>query len=673
MRKYTPNFIPSKAEEQHDWVVYRDVRIPVRDGIEISTNIYFPATNGEVDFSKKYPVIMNRTGYMGKNGEDYFYPAGMQYYALELGYVVINSGSRGTFKSGGDKMRPLMDEGWSEHPDGVDVTNWIARQPWCDGRIATTGMSWMGNTQYSLWLADEVPESLVTSAIANPAMNSIDGGWVYKDEFLDQGCCEIWALLNIQDQINTGRFPADVVEQIKKDDIELGNARTDPYAFRVLNIAELQMNYGLENIPVIKHVPFYRKWLENRDNPDFFFYNDIRTRRHDIKKPNLFIGSWYDLFNNNTLYGYEHMVEEAPSKEIAEAHRLIVGPWPHTGIAPMLRQYPASNIDMRMMNMEWIQQQVNGVKSEYFEDNPVTLFDVGACKWRSEKSWPIPDAEAKKYYLHSMGPANTMLGMGFLSEELPGTDEAPDNYMYDPANPIMNPGGHSLVGGQCDQRFVEMRPDVLCYTTGILAEDVDVTGYVRATLFAVTSAEDTDFIMKLVDVCPDGNCYNVLTGGRRGRYLKNGRSNPTPLIPGEINTYQIELHAICCTFQKGHRIRVEICSSDALNFDINPNAFIDLNKAKKEDYVVAAQTIYHDAEHPSFIELPVIPENHAYNWFEEWPFDSALTGWDYAMTTIAPPAVTPPAEKDRTDLPSTTPQKPMEKTEVSTSDNAIKF
>lgn len=146
------------------------------DARKYKDTIYFPAVNGEVDFSKKYPVIMNRSGYMGVNGEDWGFPGQMQYYCAERGYVFILSGARGTFRSGGDEIHPLMDEDWAEHPDGVDVTNWIASQPWCDGRIATTGMSWLGNTQYSLWLADEIPESLVTSVITNPAMNSIDGG-----------------------------------------------------------------------------------------------------------------------------------------------------------------------------------------------------------------------------------------------------------------------------------------------------------------------------------------------------------------------------------------------------------------------------------------------------------------------------------------------------------------
>lgn len=634
MKKYTPNFIPTKLEVHHDYVVYRDVRIPMRDGVELSTNIFFPAKGGVVDFSKKYPILMNRTGYMTSMGELGTAPMHLAYFANELGYAFVINASRGTYLSGGGEMRPLMDEGWAEHPDGVDTVNWLAQQSWSNGKVATCGVSWLGNTQYSIWLADEVPDAMVTSAIQCPAMNSIDGGWVYKDEFLDLGCCPAWAFLTTPDQCIHKHLPEDTIAAIMKENGELGNPFENPMVSASLNYAELQATYGLANIPAIRHAPFYQRWLANRDNPEFFRYNDTRTRKHDAKRPLLFIASWYDLFNENALTGYMRMVAEAPSEEVAKEHRLIVGPWAHTPNI-MYRQYPESFTDQRLLVMEWTQQQVNGVPSKFFAENPVTLFVQGENRWRGEQSWPLPDAEVKKLYLHSGGPANTMLGGGTLSEVIPGKDEAPDCYMSDPSNYIKIGGGHSLTGGQADQRAAETRSDVLCYTSPELEEDMEVTGYVRATLYAATSATDTDFFMKIVDVCPDGNCYNVLTGGRRGRYLKHGRSNPTALTPGEINEYQIELHSTSYVFKKGHKIRVDICSTDAGNFDINPNAFIDLNTATRADYVVAAQTVYHDADHPAVIELPVIPATHQRNWIE-LPFHSSYSGVDSVLSGLNP-------------------------------------
>lgn len=655
MANYTPNFMPSQVEAHHDYVVYRDVRIPMRDGVELSANIFFPAKNGVVDFTKKYPILMNRSAYMTSEGELAANPLGIVYFATEQGYAFVLNATRGTFLSGGGKMRPIRDEGWGEHRDGVDTVNWLTQQPWSNGKVATCGYSWLGATQYLLWLSGEVPEGLVTSYIGCPVVNSFGNSWAYRDEFFDLACCPLWIFTIAGDQLKNGHLPEDVVAEIMKDNQELGDPFGNSMVMMSMNFAKLQAKYGLINIPVIRQFDFYRGWLENRDNPDHFSYNDTLSRSHADMRPVLFVGSWYDLALDNNLSGYMHAVADAPTEEIAKAHRLIIGPWSH-GPNIMYRQYPESYTDQRLLVMEWTQQQVNGIPSQFFQDNPVTLFVQGEERWRGEKSWPLPDAEIKKYYLQGVGPANTMLGGGRLSESLPAADQAPDRYLYDPKNPIFAGGSFSVVGGQADQRPVEVRPDILCYTSEELKEDTEVTGYVRATLYAATSAEDTDFFMKLIDVCPDGNCYNVLIGGRRGRYLKKGRTDPTPLVPGEINEFRIELHATSYVFKKGHKIRVDICSSDATNYDINPNAFVDLNTATAADYVTAVQTIYHDADHPSVIELPVIPAAHQRNWIDPWPFHTSKTGIESTMSRLTPLNLPDPVFLTGKDLPTTTSQ-----------------
>ena len=212
-----------------------------------------------------------------------------------------------------------------------------------------------------------------------------------------------------------------------------------------------------------------------------------------------------------------------------------------------------------------------------------------------------------------------------MSTELPGEEEA-DTYSYDPADPIIVPGGHQVMGGCTDQRTAEVRSDVLVYNGMILEEDLEVTGNIQAVLYASTSAEDTDFIVKLTDVCPDGNSYLVSSGGRRGRYLLNGRTNPTPLKPGEIYEYTIKMRSTSYVFKKGHQIRVDVCSSDLNNYDRNPNTMAVLSTASKDDFVVAVQKVYHDKAHASRIELPVIPADHTRRWIENWPYASEKTG-----------------------------------------------
>ncbi|MFL0582831.1 CocE/NonD family hydrolase [Solibacillus silvestris] len=626
------NFLPSKTDDFHDYVVYRDVRIPMRDGVELSANICFPSKDGVVDFNKKYPVLLNRSPYGDPASEFSAIPTQMEYFAVERDFVFILNWTRGTFRSDG-VLEPMVNEGWGEKQDGVDTVNWIVNQSWCNGKVATMGASYLGGTQYLLQLAGDIP-GLETSVITCPAVNSSDGGWIYTGEFLDASTAALWPIRRIGDQCNYNHLSEETKVAILADNELLGDLIQYP---QKLNLAKLHAEHSLRDIPIARHVPYYQKWLDNRDNPEFFDYSNTKNRKHDVKKPQLFISGWYDLFNLNTLTGFKKMVEDAPSEEIAKGHRLIVGPWNHV-YNPIVRQYPEADTDQRLFTMEWIEQQLNGLPSEFFQKNPVSLFVMGENRWRSELTWPLADAAMTRYYIHSNGNANTLYGRGTLSTEPPTVEETPDKYLADPANPVVSYGGHGVTcGGQADQRLVEVRPDVLIYTSEPLEEDMEVTGYIRATLYAATSATDTDFIMKLVDVAPDGLAYNVVTGGRRGRYLKNGRNKPVALTPGQVEEYNIELQATSYVFKKGHRIRVDICSSDSLNVDVNPNAFIDISSATKEDYVVAVQTVYHDVNRPSMIELPIIPASHPRSWIDEWPFSAKLTGVETMKAQFLPP------------------------------------
>lgn len=654
MAKFLPE---SKPLDFHDYVVYRNVRIPMSDGVELATDIYFPSKNGVVDFNKKYPVAMNRSAYM--DGSPIMVPIYFEYFLAERGYVVILNAARGTYLSDG-VYQPGANEGWGgktdgygDKMDGVDTMAWIVKQPWCNGKVVTCGMSYLGNTQYALQLTGDVP-GLVTSAINCPAMNSIDGGWIYTGEFIDASCIVFWAIGRAMEPGLVSKLSKEAQEGILADNQLLGDVFSHPERFTGAFFAELEATYSYREMPIARHLPFYQAWLDNRDNPEFFAYNDTRTRKHDMKKPVLFQAGWYDLFSLNALNGYKKMVEDAPSEEVAKGHRLIVGPWNHN-YSPLVRRFPESETDERLFCMEWFEQQVNGITSEFFRDNPVSLFVMGENRWRSEQTWPLADAVPTKYYIHSNGSANTLMGTGTLSLTPPAAEENQDKYMYDPANPVASPGGNGVVsGGQCDQRAVEMRPDVLVYTSEVLEEDVEVTGYVKATLYAATSATDTDFYMKLLDVTPEGIVYNVVTGGRRGRYLKNGRSKPEALTPGEINEYNIELRATSYVFKKGHQIRIDITSSDSLCTDVNPNAFIDLNSCTKADYVVAAQTVYHDAARPTSIELPIIPASHERKWLDPWPFSAKLTGVDAGKSALMlyAPQSQPAASFDALQLPT---------------------
>lgn len=649
MKKYAPNpqNLPSKLETHHDFAVFRDVRIPMRDGVELSANIYFPAVNGEVDLTKKYPVILTRGPYMGTNGELTAYPPHFSYYAAELGFVLIVCAVRGTFKSDGGDLWPVQNEGWGEHRDGVDTLKWVRAQPWCDGRVGACGTSYLGATQYTLLLTDENP-GLDASALHVPAVNSYDGGWCYSGEFFDMESVPSWANMMSFDQMTFHHLPDETIREMEADYAQVGVPMEQFMAVMALNYPQLQAKHGVINIPIARHMPFYRAYLEHREDPDYFSYNDVKSHKHDINMPLLFVAGWFDLFLRNTVQGYELAVKDAPTEEIARGHRLIIGPWTHGMPTPWL--YPNGMMDLRVIFMEWIRRQMDGISSPFYDEVPVALYVMGEYRWRAEPCWPLADTETQTFYLHSGGKANSALGDGCLNRQAPDGAEAADRYLYDPSDPIINAGGIGMAGGQADQADVEARDDVLVYTTPAMEADLEVTGVIRASFYAATSATDTDFFVRIVDVDEDGKTVNVVSGGRRGRYIKNGRTNPTALVPGEILKYEFTLSPVCYVFKKGHKLRVDLCSNDAKYFEANPNAFIDLNTATEKDYVTAEQTVYHDAEHPAVLELPVVPESHERNWIE-WPFDAEkFDGVDFYQSAVVPYSSNDPVFKDRDEL-----------------------
>jgi len=626
--------------------------IPMRDGTRLAARVQLPVgADGKPDLTKKYPVVLLRTAYLHSGPSTAWY--GLSEYSTAYGYALVEVAARGSERSEG-QLQPLANEGWGidgrpdhngwgVHKDGADTMAWVVKQPWCSGQIVTSGISWQGASQLLPLLDGDVPGH-VTAAISNPAMNSGFGNWGYESGFYTLNLQIMWAMMLLADQLKYHRYAPAIEEEIMKDNALLGDPFSDP---RKINGVAWAKEYGLLNMPVLRHIPFWRKWVENYDNIDFFSYNDTTNRPHNFDKPQLFVGGMYDLFLNNGLWAYERAVADAPSKEIAESHRLVITPFNHTS-RMFERRYANEDTDQAALNMDWFRQQVEGIPTELFQKGRAFIYIMGEEKWCAEQAWPLPDAAPTEYYLHSGGKANTSGGDGVLSTEKPGA-EPTDHYTSDPDNPVVAMQEHSLIGGSNDHSANEQRPDVLCYTTPVLVEDVEVTGWIKATVYAATTATATDFIMKLMDVYPDGRSMNLVTGGIRGRYRKD-RRKPEALVPGQVEKFEIAMRATANVFKKGHRIRVELMSSNAGLYDVNPNQFIDLRTCTEKDYVTAEQTIYHDVEHPSSITLPIIPVSHKREWLD-WPYSPEKTGgFDHAAQTGKPPC-TEPIELNAVDLP----------------------
>jgi uncharacterized protein len=310
---------------------------------------------------------------------------------------------------------------------------------------------------------------------------------------------------------------------------------------------------------------------------------------------------------------YSAMRDHAATEEARRGQRLIMGPWAHLlpYSVPTSRGTgdidfgPEAKIELHAIQARWFDQVLKGIDTGALAEPPVRIFVMGENRWRDEAEWPLKRTRYTKVFLHSRGRANSLNGDGSLSLAAPG-DEAPDRYIYDPADPVPTRGGTTLgmPTGVFDQREVERRADVLVYTGDPLPEQMEVTGPIRLKLFAASSAPDTDFMAKLVDVRPDGYAHNLAEGVMRARF-RESLSAPSPITPEKTYEYDIDMWSTSHVFAKGHRVRIEVASSNFPRYDRNPNTGHEF--AVDSEMTPARQTVMHSATAPSHIVLPVIP------------------------------------------------------------------
>jgi len=322
------------------------------------------------------------------------------------------------------------------------------------------------------------------------------------------------------------------------------------------------------------------------------------------------LSGWYDVFISGALRDYES-VSKHGNAAVQAKQRLIIGPWTH-GMASSksgdVDFGPTANPNPLLV-FDWYDFILKGTANQFKTEKPVKLFVMGKNVWREEDAWPLARAKTTRYYLHSSGKANSLTGDGSLSPAAP-KKESSDQYVYDPANPVPTQGGGLCCaptppGGAFDQRSIEQRPDVLAYTSEPFKNDFEVTGDIQVELYTRSSAVDTDLTVKVVDVRPDGYAQNLTDGILRLRY-RNSMEKPELLKPGEIYKVTVDAGPTSNVFLQGHRLRVEVSSSNGPRFDSNPNT--GANSDQEKNPIKATNTILHDSEHPSAILLPVIPQ-----------------------------------------------------------------
>jgi putative CocE/NonD family hydrolase len=609
--------LQAQAQAQFEVLAGKDTMIAMRDGVRLATDIYRPARNGAA-VEGKFPAILERTPY----GKDRL--AGVANYFAPRGYVVVLQDVRARYKSEG-RWRPLRDD----PNDGFDTAKWIGAQPWSDGGIGTVGTSYDGGAQHAMAIANA---PYLKAMIPVDAMSDFGRYGVRHN-----GAFELrwfsW-VFTLGNSAETQSAPA-----------AAARAASDPAAAAALVDLGTHVRDYVRGLPLrpgttpLKFAPDYEAWLieamRHGDYDDFWKNHGASVVDHlaeykDI--PVYHTTGWYDSWGSQVAN--LNYVELRKAKKSLQ--RLIVGPWTHGG---QTRSYAGqaqftadAALDFDAWRLRWFDRWLKGVDNGVDREPPVRIYVMGGGDahktpegrlfvgghWRDEREWPLARTAATSYYLHANG---------VLSPDPPGTDP-PATYSFDPRNPVPTLGGNIssegtlMFQGAADQRCrldfwlcpdsrpLSARNDILVFQTPPLARDMEVTGRLIVKLWAASDSPDTDFTAKLIDVYPPnadfpaGVDLNIGDSIVRARY-RNGPGKAELPKPGQPYEFTIEMYPTSLVFQRGHRIRLDISSSNFPRFDVNPNTGEPLNDNRR--WQIAKNTVYLDSKRPSRIVLPVIP------------------------------------------------------------------
>jgi putative CocE/NonD family hydrolase len=565
-----------------------DAPVPMRDGVRLAADVYRPATG-------RFPALLERTPY-DKRRPTLVESGG---YLARRGYAVVIQDVRGRFGSEGE-FRFLSPR---EGPDGEDTLAWIARQPWCDGRVGTMGLSYSTATQQAL-------------AVLRPpwlrAQLLLDGGFDYSHRTVrHSGAFEMGVMLPY-------------LYRMARDSRELA---ADPTAAEEFEAAWAGLREwlltlrGRQGWPPAELPPGYARWYADlvtlANAGGYWDQPTVSLARHIDRYPDV------PVLHETSWYGHHVWAATTRFNELRRRlrspQRLLIGPWLH-GYDEFGRSWSgevdfgetAALPSLNELRLRWFDRWLKGVRNGVDDEPPIRLFVMGGGsgrrnaegrrehggRWRDEREWPLARTQWTRLYLHPGGA---------LGAE-PPVDAPPSRYTFDPHDPAPTIGGGTqnpllpwfIQGGAFDQRPLAGRPDVLVFETGPLAEDMEVTGPLTVRLWISSSAPDTDFTAKLVDVYPDGFAMNLTDGIVRVRHTR-----AEPLRAGEVHPLAIEPPATGNLFKAGHRLRLDISSSNFPHFDVNPNTGEPLGRATRLQ--AALNTVWHDAARPSHVEVPVIP------------------------------------------------------------------
>jgi hypothetical protein len=547
-----------------------NVLTPMRDGVTLAMDVVRPDAQGP------FPVILVRTPYDKVSS----WASQERLFRLlpEYGYAIASQDCRGRNNSDGE-FTMYMDEA----NDGFDTVEWLAEQPWCDGNVGMYGLSYVGQTQWFAAVQRPAHLRAIVPMCSPP-------GHPWLNEPIVHGSIQLAAMSEWMWKMGRRSFEVpDFMETILTGE--------DRSFFEALPLADVPVEGHFEGTN-------WDIWMDHPTYDEFWRGGEYESAWPNMAVPALNITGWWDMCPSGATRNYIGMRKSAATEDARDGARLLIGPWAHvvnsTQVLSDIDHGPDALIDLDQVILRFFDRWLKR-DTDADTEKPVHIFVIGADEWWEEDDWPLPDAVPTPYYLHSGGSANSVDGDGALSTAEPEA-EPHDMYRYDPADPVR--ASWSMYDGPVDDRPQSARDDVLCYSSEVLEDAVDVVGPVSLVLYAASSARDTDWHARLVDVHPDGSARFLTHGVLRARF-RESFSEPTLLAPGEVNRFEVTLDAVGVRFLPGHQIRVEITSSWFPRFERNTNSGA-ADQFRDAELVVADQRIYHEPDHASHVVLPII-------------------------------------------------------------------
>lgn len=591
-------------------VIDQKVMIPMRDGVRLATDIYRPKGPG------KFPVILSRTPYNFNSWVDgKMTPRNFEQAldAVKRGYVFVVQNERGRFFSEGD-----WDILGTPLTDGYDAFTWLASQSWSNGKIGLIGCSSTAEWQMAV-AAQQHP------ALAAIVAQGFGAGVGKVGRFQEQGnwyrggaqqmLFTSWLYGTQNDkykpQLPKGMSQQDLIRIQRFYDMGTEMPAVDwSRAFRHLPVKDIIRNVdGQEGV--------YEQMILRKPNDPAWFNGGLWHETMPINVPGYWFVSWYDVSSGPNIELFNHVRNSAKDRSVADNQYLVIAPVLHCSYKratenTMVGQLSVGDarLDYDALTWGWFDLHLKGETNDFKKQNPrVRYYTMGSNQWHSADSFPLPNTRITPLYLSSEGKANTRNGDGVLAAKAPVTDK-PDGFTYDPMNPVPSLGGNvcctgnAIQGGAFDQSQLELRDDILVYTSEPLKDGLEITGFIEATLFVSSDAPDTDVTLKLIDVHPDGKAYNLDETIQRLRY-REGYDKEVMMEAGKI--YEVKMSPMVTSnfFKPGHRIRIEISGSNFPRFDRNLNT--GGNNFDESKGQPARTRIHHSKNHPSVLKLPVIP------------------------------------------------------------------